>query len=277
MMPLTIKYNGSERGWDELSVTGKPSVWNPGQQEERSDSEAALLIGTGLFSRVYTDSLTTLSSEVKGLNAASAKRPLFRDTFKRADTLAGTIGAGWTAKGVYVSSYPLPAATDGKITSQAVETPSGLTTYWMRTLPQTPVQIQSVMAWDDLANGQAGYQTFALICTASANLIDNMGIHITLAHTTLRIQERIAGGAFVDLIAAVDIQPRLSMAQGENVLTVTIDAANNSGVVYLNERAYPFSSPNLAANIGAVVAFEIFQTGGASTRYKCRVLEFSAG
>jgi hypothetical protein len=66
-MPLTIKYNGNERGWDELSITGKQSVWNPGQQEERSDTEAALLIGTGLFSRVFTDSLAALGAEVEGL------------------------------------------------------------------------------------------------------------------------------------------------------------------------------------------------------------------
>ena len=67
-MPLTIKYNGNERGWDELSITGKQSVWNPGQQEERSDAEAALLIGTGLFSRVFTDSLEALGAEVEALN-----------------------------------------------------------------------------------------------------------------------------------------------------------------------------------------------------------------
>lgn len=218
-------------------------------------------------------SLAALSARVED---ETIKRPIFRDTFRRADTLAGTIGAGWTSKGVYVSGYPLPAATDGKITSQAVETPAGLTTYFMRTIPQTPTQMRSVMAWEDLSNGQAGYQSFAMICTSSANLIDTMGLHITLSHTTLRVQERIDGGAFVDLIAAVDIQPRLSMSQGENVLTVNIDAESNSGVVYLNERSYPFKSQNLASNIGAVVAFEIFQSGGASTRYKCRVLEFSA-
>jgi lysophospholipase L1-like esterase len=70
MMPLTIKYNGSERGWDELATTGKPSVWNPGQQEERSDSEAALLIATGLFSRVFTDSLEEISAEALKLTDA---------------------------------------------------------------------------------------------------------------------------------------------------------------------------------------------------------------
>lgn len=204
------------------------------------------------------------------------KRPVFRDSFKRADTLAGSIGAGWTVKGAYVSSYPLPAGTDGKITSQALETPGGITTYFMRTLPQTPVQIQVALTWLDLANAETGYQTFALICTASPNLVDDMGLHITLSHTTLRVQERIAGGAFVDLIPAVDIQPRLSLAEAENVLTVTLDASSNSGVVYLNEWEYPFSSPNLAAHTGPVVAVEIFQNNGASTRYKCRILEFSA-
>jgi hypothetical protein len=68
-MPKTIRFNGSERGWDELSVTGKPSVWQPGQQEERSDSEAALLIATGLFSQVFTGSLAEIGAEVEGIVA----------------------------------------------------------------------------------------------------------------------------------------------------------------------------------------------------------------
>jgi hypothetical protein len=73
-MPKTIRFTGSERGWDELSVTGKPSVWQPGQQEERSDSEAALLIATGLFSQVFTGSLTELGAEVSELGGLRAVR-----------------------------------------------------------------------------------------------------------------------------------------------------------------------------------------------------------
>lgn len=51
-MPITIKYTGSVDRWPELAVTGKQSNWRVGQQEERSDAEAFLLLGTGLFTGV---------------------------------------------------------------------------------------------------------------------------------------------------------------------------------------------------------------------------------
>ena len=51
-MAKTIKYTGTQVRWPELAITGKQSVWSPGQQDERSDSEAALLIATGLFAGV---------------------------------------------------------------------------------------------------------------------------------------------------------------------------------------------------------------------------------
>ena len=39
-MAVTIKYTGTQIRWPELSVTGKQSVWNPGQIESREDAEA---------------------------------------------------------------------------------------------------------------------------------------------------------------------------------------------------------------------------------------------
>lgn len=51
-MPKTIKYTGAQDRWSELPVTGKQSNWRRGQQEERSDAEAAQLLGTGLFQQV---------------------------------------------------------------------------------------------------------------------------------------------------------------------------------------------------------------------------------
>ena len=48
-MPTLIKYTGQQLRWPELATTGKQSIWNPGQQESRPDSEALLLLGTGLF------------------------------------------------------------------------------------------------------------------------------------------------------------------------------------------------------------------------------------
>ena len=48
-MPKTIKYIGTQQRWPELAITGRQSVWNPGQQEERTDAEAFALLGTGRF------------------------------------------------------------------------------------------------------------------------------------------------------------------------------------------------------------------------------------
>nr|WP_297526958.1 glycoside hydrolase family 16 protein [uncultured Roseateles sp.] len=51
-MSKTIKYTGTQDPWPELAVTGKQSSWRRGQQEERPDDEAALLLATGLFDGV---------------------------------------------------------------------------------------------------------------------------------------------------------------------------------------------------------------------------------
>ena len=47
---VQIKYIGTEQRWPELSITGRQSVWMPGQIESRSRVEAASLLATGLFS-----------------------------------------------------------------------------------------------------------------------------------------------------------------------------------------------------------------------------------
>lgn len=51
-MSKTIKYTGTQVRWPELAVTGKQSVWSPGDSDERSDADALLLTGTGLFTEV---------------------------------------------------------------------------------------------------------------------------------------------------------------------------------------------------------------------------------
>lgn len=52
-MTKTIKYTGAQDAWPELAITGKQSVWHPGQQEERADPEAEILLTTGLFSLLH--------------------------------------------------------------------------------------------------------------------------------------------------------------------------------------------------------------------------------
>ena len=66
-MPKTVKYIGTTNRWPELAVTGKQSVWMPGQMDERTDSEAAQLLATGLFAD--QDALNQTPAETAALAA----------------------------------------------------------------------------------------------------------------------------------------------------------------------------------------------------------------
>lgn len=93
-MPKTLKYIGSQVRWPELSVTGKQAVWYPGQQEERSDSDATALLGTGYFDNLSDDVFTpAVAGALNALvswdgNAPSAPQTLTlpSPTSKTADT-----------------------------------------------------------------------------------------------------------------------------------------------------------------------------------------------
>lgn len=60
-MAITIKYIGTADNYAELPVTGKQSVWQLGQQEERGDVEAGLLLATGLFSSLPLPVMSTIN------------------------------------------------------------------------------------------------------------------------------------------------------------------------------------------------------------------------
>lgn len=92
-MPKTIKYIGSQSRWPELSATGKQAVWYPGQQEERSDSDAAALIATGFFDNLSDDFFTPA--------AASALNALVSDA--RITTSANA--AALVAAGIYTAFF----------------------------------------------------------------------------------------------------------------------------------------------------------------------------
>ncbi len=80
-MPKTVKYIGTVTRWPELATTGKQSTWVPGQQEQRSDTEAAQLLATGLFSDVDATQLpeqkvVAISGVVSGDGPPLASRTL---------------------------------------------------------------------------------------------------------------------------------------------------------------------------------------------------------
>lgn len=65
-MAQTIKYIGAQDNWFEVSVTGRQSNWQIGQQEERADTEAALLLATGLFEQINLPFLRLKTNPLTG-------------------------------------------------------------------------------------------------------------------------------------------------------------------------------------------------------------------
>jgi hypothetical protein len=51
-----IRYTGTQIRWPELPITGRQTVWFPGQLEDRSPAEEAALLATGLFQLVAGNS-----------------------------------------------------------------------------------------------------------------------------------------------------------------------------------------------------------------------------
>lgn len=98
-MPKTVKYIGTVTRWPELATTGKQSTWVPGQQEQRSDTEAAQLLATGLFSDVDATQLpeqkvVAISGVVSGAWKRSSSVLRAGKPWLRLPTAAGQVGTG---------------------------------------------------------------------------------------------------------------------------------------------------------------------------------------
>lgn len=145
---------------------------------------------------------------------------IFQDDFRRATTTAGTLGGGWTLKGAYAGSYPLPAATGGEVGTYGFTNASGTVVYATRTLRKTPRQLQCRWLLHDNTTG-TDYTTLGLIISSSTNLIDTM-LHVTITPFALNFQKRISGGAFIDLVPQVGISSQLAF-DVPHIATVTVD------------------------------------------------------
>jgi len=102
-MPKTVKYIGTVTRWPELATTGKQSAWVPGQQEQRSDTEAAQLLATGLFSDVDATQLPEQKVvAISGVVSEAGIGPLEITAptgYVLGATLTATTNAGWVVGG----------------------------------------------------------------------------------------------------------------------------------------------------------------------------------
>ena len=67
----TIKYIGTADNYSELAATGKQSVWQVGQHEYRSTSEAVALLATGMFSSIANTAVMADVNPATGLGIQS--------------------------------------------------------------------------------------------------------------------------------------------------------------------------------------------------------------
>ncbi|MBT9495368.1 MAG: SGNH/GDSL hydrolase family protein [Paucibacter sp.] len=115
-MPKTIKYTGTQIRWPELSVTGKQSIWNPGQQEERADAEAALLLGTGKFEAVATVAITATPDQAAAFPGLVSGAGIGRGL---RTVILGDSLAAYNSAGVGISTIVLAAGVITVVTASA--------------------------------------------------------------------------------------------------------------------------------------------------------------
>lgn len=119
---IQIKYVGTAQRWPEISITGRQSVWMPGQIESRSPSEASALLATGLFSSqpVPVTAVTSPGGEVRifsGDAAAGVVAAMPLGTFKPSILASLVAGATYGQSGnlvtVTATAHGLPTGRDG--------------------------------------------------------------------------------------------------------------------------------------------------------------------
>lgn len=125
-MSKTIKYIGTQTRWPELAVTGKQNTWSPGWGDERSDSEAAALLATGLFFDVDSASIDeqkamavsdlVLGGGIRGKKVRSLKGPEAFDLMAISGLPAG---ASFSGAGTYAGANILAVQSTGTVTHNA--------------------------------------------------------------------------------------------------------------------------------------------------------------
>lgn len=162
-MPKTVKYIGTVTRWPELATTGKQSTWVPGQQEQRSDTEAAQLLATGLFSDVDATQLpeqkvVAISGVVSGdRTPVASSRDITADDNGKFLTPTGTLTLTIPAGLDPMPSFTVdcPASGTVSIARSTTATINGAGTTLTRTRANNPVGFV-VLAHESDAYGVSG-------------------------------------------------------------------------------------------------------------------------
>ena len=162
-MPKTVKYIGTVTRWPELATTGEQSTWVPGQQEQRSDTEAAQLLATGLFSDVDATQLpeqkvVAISGVVSGdRTPVASSRDITADDNGKFLTPTGTLTLTIPAGLDPMPSFTVDCPSSGtvSIARSTTATINGAGTTLTRTRANNPVGFV-VLAHESDAYGVSG-------------------------------------------------------------------------------------------------------------------------
>lgn len=197
-----------------------------------------------------------MNPAVRQLLMGSGKRLALADNFERADTADGTIGADWDLRGVYAGSYPLPAATVGRITSGRFVADANQTVYATKQMDRPQRKLTANVSWVP-NGGVTALSTVALIIAPDNKIIDTM-LHITVNRGGANIQKRIAGGSFVTL-ASLTFSP--SLTNGGVIHPITVEVfGNNSVTLNVSGRTARATDVDIPRVLGPFICFEIFNT-----------------
>lgn len=204
-----------------------------------------------------------------GLSLTRAALPggkLFSDDFERADTTDGNIGNGWVLKAPYAGSYPLQASPYGRITSGRFVADAGEIVYAQRNATTTVRRIRAVASWVvnpafNPGNTVTGAATIALLVSGDANLVNDMGLHATVARAGNGVfQKRVAGGAFVTLGTITNAQMQLKNDGTPFSIEAWASSDGNWGLT-VNGFTITGSDPDVSAHLSSLWACEIYQNG----------------
>lgn len=183
-----------------------------------------------------------------------------------ADTLDGDIGAGWDLRGPYVASYPLPAATKGRISTGKVVADQGDVLYATRVLSSPIHHMETVVSWSDTGGGGAE-ASFAMFATADPDIINNMPHH-TLDRNQMYIGKRENGEFPIPVLATYNFSPNPA-EDGTQVQfrhSTTIDGAVVESIRNSERQTYQaaqFADAGVTP-VGTRGVWEIFQSDVAA-------------
>lgn len=179
----------------------------------------------------------------------------FYDSFNRANTSPGTmsnppVGSAYGFYGPYVSSYPLPAATNGYISNKGFVADQDNAIYMEQNLGNPVDSVNAKISWTP-SNGSTGFATAALLIYNTPGNIDNC-IHIQVSRINALIQKRV-NGTFTTLSTVTYPQ---QLSRDGTIYDAGVTISGSTVTLTVNGSSASATDPALATFDGNYVIWE---------------------